>query len=62
MYEIERKENAIIIRKGGEPVYNVSLDSYVVFESGPGRQVAQVKDLTNEQLLPALANAIEIKV
>ena len=63
MYEIERRDKEVIIRKDGHAVYNAPLDSYIVWrEGGTGdQQVSQVKDLTNDKLLLALVNAIEIK-
>ncbi|GAC1395105.1 MAG: hypothetical protein NVSMB6_33120 [Burkholderiaceae bacterium] len=61
MYEIERKENEVIIRKQGHAVYTASLDSYIVYRNGTSQDVSQLKDLTNDKLLLALVNAIEIK-
>ena len=63
MYEIERHDKEVIIRKDGHAVYTALLDSYIVWrEGGTGDQrVSQVKDLTNDKLLLALVNAMEIK-
>ena len=61
MYEIERKENEVIIRKGGHAVYSAPLTAYIIYKSGDDQLVSKVKDLTDEKLLLALANVIEIK-
>ena len=66
MYEIERKENRVIIRVGTKPVYSGAMESFLVYKEGsPGSapfvKVSKVKDLTDEQLLLALANVVELK-
>jgi hypothetical protein len=61
MYEIERKDNKVFIRKGTSAVYSASLDSYIIYRSDDKQLVSQVKDLTDAQLLLAVVNAIEIK-
>ena len=65
MYEIERKENQVIIRRDGHAVYTASLESWIVYRKwdskGQEQVASQVKDLTDHLLLLALANAIEIK-
>ena len=60
MYEIERQDKAVIIRKGGHVIYSATPDSYLAYRSGDDQLVSQVKDLTNDELLLALVNAIEI--
>jgi hypothetical protein len=62
MYEIERKEKEIIIRKGTYAVFTASPDSWIVYRSDDGKMMAsKLKDLTEERLLLALANVVEIK-
>jgi hypothetical protein len=66
MYEIERKENRVIVRVGSKPVYSGVPESFLIYkETIPGNQpvvkIIQVKDLTDEQLLFALANVVELK-
>ncbi len=61
MYEIDRQENQVVTRKGGHAVYTASLDSYIIYRSGGTESVSQVKDLSTEKLLHALATTIEIK-
>ena len=63
MYEIDRQDKQVVIRKDGHAIYTALLDSYIVWrEGGTGDQhVSQVKDLTNDKLLLALVNAMEIK-
>jgi hypothetical protein len=65
MYEIERKDQQVIIRRGGHAVYTASLDSWIVYRTGstkgPEQGAAQIKDLTDQNLLLALVNALEIK-
>jgi hypothetical protein len=66
VYEIERKETRAIIRVGAKPIYNGALESFLVYKEGspgiqPSVKVSKVKDLTDEQLLFALANVVELK-
>ena len=62
MYTIERKDKRIIVKKGEHLRLNAPEDSYVVYkESSSGEQkVTKLGDLQDEQLLLALANAIDI--
>ena len=62
MYEVERKDKQVIIRKNGHAVYTASLDAYIIYdEPEKGRTVARVKDLTDDKLLLALSRAVEFK-
>jgi hypothetical protein len=62
MYEIERKEDKVVIRRGGHAVYSAPLESYILYRENNNRVVvAKVKDLTDDLLLLALASAVEIK-
>lgn len=62
MYQIERKDGRVIVRKGESAKFNASEDSYLIFRGDDGsQQVSKVKDLTDVQLLLALANAIELE-
>ncbi len=63
MYEIERKDGQVIIRAGGKPVYVGAMESSVVYreELSLFVKVSRVKDLTDEELLVALANAVDLK-
>ena len=62
MYEIERKQDQVIIRREGRAVYTTSVASFIVHQSETGLHVSKVKDLTDEQLLLALANAVPLKM
>lgn len=60
-YEIERADGRIIVRMGSRPKLNAPETSYIVYKDAAGEQrVSKVKDLTDEQLLLALANWIEL--
>jgi hypothetical protein len=62
VYEIDRKEQQVIIRKNGHSVYVADLTSHIIYTNPNGGMiVSQVKDLPNESLLLALATAVEIK-
>ena len=66
MYEIERKENRVVVRVGQKTIYSGVPESFLIYREGsPGTQtvtrVIKVKDLTDELLLFALANVVELK-
>jgi hypothetical protein len=60
MYEIERKDGQVIIRRAGHAVHSISLASYIVYKLGEEPKVSKIKDLTDEQLLLALVSALKI--
>ena len=64
MYEIKRENGRVIIyaSKGNvnDPIYNAPENSYIIYQQG-GIVVSKVKDLPDEQLLQALAQAIILK-
>lgn len=62
MYEVERNDTKVIIRRGGNAVYTASLDSFIIYEKDGSVEVDRVKDLTDHGLLAALAKAVEIPV
>jgi hypothetical protein len=66
MYEIERKEDRVIVRFGQKTVYSGVPNSYLIYReassgTAPQLRVLKVKDFTDEQLLFALANVVELK-
>lgn len=63
MYEIERKDDRIIVRRGSHVLFSATKSSWVVYREGPNQEVkiSHAGDLTDQQLLLALANAIELK-
>lgn len=65
MYEIARNGGRVIITQGDRDkpvvVFNASQDAYVMYTKDSGQRVTKVKDLPDEELLLALANAIHLK-
>lgn len=60
MYEIERKDGRVIVRKGEHPKLNAPEGSYLVYHTNTGNKVSRIKDLTDEQLLLALASVVDL--
>jgi hypothetical protein len=61
VYEVKRENGKVIVTKGSHSKLNAPEDSYVVFKDANGVQhVSKLKELNDEQLLLALANAIDI--
>lgn len=61
MYQIERKDDEIIIRKGKYAVFSAAPESWLIYRDDGKMAASQLKDLTEEKLLLALANVVEIK-
>ncbi len=62
MYEVARKDNEVIIYRNEHAIYSAKLDSFVVHRDSSGQlKISKVKDLTDEALLKALAEAVEIE-
>lgn len=66
MYRIQRDQNRITIEDwNGKVIYSVSEDAWIVYRTRAGVldvEVAQVKTLTDKQLLTALANAVSLAI
>ena len=63
MYEIERKDGRVIVRKGDNPRLNAPDSSSIVYKDANGATVVnRLKDLKDDQLLIALASAIELPI
>ena len=61
MYEIERANGRVIVRKGEKLKLNAPEDSYVIHKPGPQlTTVTKLKDLNDAQLLLALASSVDI--
>ena len=64
VYEVTRENNRVIVRKSNTAgsVLNAPADSYIVYASGASGElaVAKVGDLSDEQLLLALARAVDL--
>lgn len=61
MYQIERKDGKVIIRRDGKLVYSDSDDSYVIYHQKDDLKVSRVRDLKDNDLLLALATMVELK-
>lgn len=64
MYEIKRENGRVIIRKGSaaQPILSADETSFVIFEQDGKRTVSRLKDLTDEQLLMALASPVPLNL
>lgn len=65
MYQIERTDEKIIVRYGNKAIYSASPDSWIIYRDSRSPAdpptVSRAKDLTDQQLLTALATAVELK-
>lgn len=65
MYSIERAENTVIVRDGNtRAIFVAPPDSFIVYKGANSSnvvEISKVKDLSDEKLLLALVNAVEIK-
>jgi hypothetical protein len=61
MYRIKRTDTNVAVLKGSTPVFSAHPDSYVVYEEGDERKDSRIGELTDEQLLLALANRVPIQ-
>jgi hypothetical protein len=64
MYEVQRENNRVIVKRGEAVKLNASKDSYVIYkDQATGQQkVDKLGDLQDDRLLLALANHIEIVI
>lgn len=61
MYEVERKEDSIIVRSGSTPVYAANPNSFLIHKDDGKIKVSKLRDLTDQGLLMALATIIRIE-
>lgn len=62
MYEIERKENMILVRRGQKVIYSAPTDSYLLYRERESILAHRVSDFTDEGLLVALANSVDLPI
>jgi hypothetical protein len=63
MYRVERKGEVIVISDWkNQIVYSVPKDSYVLYKIAGAVMSTKAGDLTDEQLLQALASAVKIEL
>ena len=60
LYEVQRNGNTVIVKKGTLVKLNAPKDSFVIYKEGNDQKVSKLGDLTDEQLLLALVNALDI--
>jgi len=63
MYRIEKREGRIFVVETftAKPIYSSPEDGYVLYkDAGATLQVAKVSQLTDDQLLTALANSVRL--
>ena len=61
MYQIQRKGSDVqIFGPTGISICTTTQESYVVFKDGDGLQCKQVKELSDRDLILALASAVRI--
>ena len=63
VYTVERKEGKIFVRDvNGKVVYGSSDEGFIIYTQGNGEaQVSKVKDLSDTQLLKAIATSVSIE-
>ena len=65
MYKVKRDNGTVSVTdRDGKEVYKADTDSYLVYKLSPANQVyevTQVKDLTDANLLLALATCVTLK-
>jgi hypothetical protein len=61
MYEIERKEQEVLVKRVGHTLYSAPLESYIAYKPD-GRQttVSKVAVLEDDKLLLTMATAIDL--
>ena len=60
VYQIERKDGKVIIRRGDKTIFSEPLDSWVVWNDGQSK-ASRISDLKDDQLLIALSKTVDIK-
>jgi len=61
MYKVVKKDGkTFVVDANDKVVYASPNDGYVIYKSEMGAQVAKVSDMTDIQLLAALANVIKL--
>jgi hypothetical protein len=61
VYEIERKEKEVLVKRSGHTMYSAPLESFIIYKpKGDETVVSKVGDLTDDKLLLALATAVQI--
>ena len=61
MYQVRRSSGNVIVSRNDSPVFSAPDESFLVYKVGEELKVSKAKDLTDEALLLALANAVEIR-
>lgn len=61
MYEVERKEDRIIVRSGNAPVFTANPNSFLIHKDDGKIKVSKLKDMTDQGLLMALATIVRIE-
>ena len=60
MYEIERKDKKLIVRGPTGTILSASEESWVVYKQADEMKVSKLKDLSDQELILALATRVDL--